>query len=544
LIIIGPAPLDPTNIAWIQGFDPPMFFLGWHTYRLSPWSWPIAYNVGYGIEHASSILFTDSIPIIAIALKPFSSLMPDVFQYFGWWFLICFCLQAVFAYLLLSTRIEDWRLKLLGVMFFVTAPPMIFRTVSPEASHFTLVGQWQIIAALWLCLRPSERGRVAGWLALAFVGITTHPYILTMTMALWSTDVVRRRLLLDRRNWKAFIAETAAVGVFSAVVVVSTGIFDPPKIQSVSGILGFLDESGMGRYSANLLTFFDSRGWSYVLPQIPTRLRAYEGFAYPGLGGLILALVALVLLRGYLRDRRPSTTWWPLGLVLFGMLVFAIGISVSLGPWEVVSYHWPQPFWKLGFIFRATGRYVWPLFYLVLALTVVIVATQLETRRAMALLAALLVVQVVDTHAGWGRLKQTYDRVGPTWETKMESQFWTEAAARFTKVRSAPVGQHPPNYDSKAFFALMNGLETDAVHIARRSKAAISHISGLLESAIETGTWPEDTLWFLDVETAQRALPTLDRTRDALVEVDGFIVLAPGWAACTECPQPPAYPNL
>jgi hypothetical protein len=542
-LVIGPAPLDPTNIAWIQGYDPPMFFLGWHSYRISPWTWPIAYNEGYGLEHASSILFSDSIPIMAMLFKLFDPLLPDVFQYFGIWFLLCFCLQAVFANLLLATWIEDWRVRLLGTAFFVLAPPMIFRTVSPEASHFTLVSQWQIIAALWLCLRPSGKGRIAGWIALCFVGIMTHPYILTMTMALWAADVFRRRLLLKQGGWKAFVGEGMTVGVFAAVVVFATGIFEPPRIQSMSGIVGFMDTGGLGSWPANLLTAFDSRGWSYLLPQIPTWKYAYEGFAFPGLGGLLLAAIAMVLLPGFLRTHRPSWTWWPIAGTLVALCVFAIGITVTLGPWELFTYRWPQPFWTLGYVFRATGRYVWPMFYFVLAMAVVIVAVRLPARRAMAVLAVLLVVQVADTHAGWGELRKTYDRAGSTWDTRMDSPFWDEAAERYTKVRSTPVGRQPYRYGAKAYFAIMNGLGTDAVHIARRSNAAAEHISALLESAIETGEWPADTLWFLDVDTVRRALPTLDRSRDALVEVDGYIVLAPGWATCDTCTRPPDYPK-
>jgi hypothetical protein len=125
----------------------------------------------------------------------------------------------------------------------------------------------------------------------------------------------------------------------------------------------------------------------------------------------------------------------------------------------------------------------------------------------------------------------------------MDSPFWAEAAKRYTEVRSSPVGRDPYRYDAKAYFAIMNGLDTDAVHIARRSNAAVAHISDILESSIASGDWADDTLWFLDADTARRVVPTVDRSRDVLVEVDGFIVLAPGWAACGECPQPPSFPR-
>jgi len=93
--VVGIGPLDPQNLSWIFGrFDPPQHYLGWSFYRNSPWSLPIGSNPNYGIDIGSSVVYSDSVPIMAIFFKLLSPFLGSPFQYFGIWLLICFALQA------------------------------------------------------------------------------------------------------------------------------------------------------------------------------------------------------------------------------------------------------------------------------------------------------------------------------------------------------------------------------------------------------------------------------------------------------------------
>ena len=103
LVIVGPLPLDPTNIDWLKGNkDPTQHYLGLAFYLNSPWQWPLGLNPQYGLDISSSIVYSDSIPLLAITFKALSGWLTTPFQYFGWWLLACFILQAWFAWKLLS----------------------------------------------------------------------------------------------------------------------------------------------------------------------------------------------------------------------------------------------------------------------------------------------------------------------------------------------------------------------------------------------------------------------------------------------------------
>ena len=93
---------------------------------------------------SSSIVYPDGVPLMALLLKPFNAWLPEHFQYFGIWILICYMLQVFFFVEALS-RITDrvWH-KVFATLFFVLAPPFVLRLFP------TL--PWDHIGSSWLLL--------------------------------------------------------------------------------------------------------------------------------------------------------------------------------------------------------------------------------------------------------------------------------------------------------------------------------------------------------------------------------------------------------
>ena len=65
LFIHGYKILDPTFICWIQG-DGDSHFLGWQFFRSEPWTFPIGAIKSFFYPDGTSVVFTDSIPLVAI----------------------------------------------------------------------------------------------------------------------------------------------------------------------------------------------------------------------------------------------------------------------------------------------------------------------------------------------------------------------------------------------------------------------------------------------------------------------------------------------
>jgi hypothetical protein len=161
--------LPPDSIDWIMAayFDPQTSYLGWEFFRHTPlWQFPIGANPALGLDISSSIVFTDSIPLLAIFFKPFSPWLGNVFQYFGLWLMLCYMLQYFFAYKLISYFTTDTFtdtftfIQIIGACFFVLAPAFLMRTTM----HMALSGHWLILAAF--CIFFAERFLSWRWLVL------------------------------------------------------------------------------------------------------------------------------------------------------------------------------------------------------------------------------------------------------------------------------------------------------------------------------------------------------------------------------------------
>ena len=72
LTVTGFRVLDPTNIAWLGQGDPVIHYLGWAFFRDTPWLFPLGSNPHYGLEIANSIVYSDSIPLLAFLFKPWA----------------------------------------------------------------------------------------------------------------------------------------------------------------------------------------------------------------------------------------------------------------------------------------------------------------------------------------------------------------------------------------------------------------------------------------------------------------------------------------
>jgi len=190
LAIVGPKVLDVTNMLWLTTQkDTFTHYLGWEFFRRAPFAWPPGLNPDYGLQFSSSILFSDSVPLLAIPLKLISPLLPETFQYTGWWTLCCFVLQAYFAARLAGLMTTDIIVKLGFAALLAFAPPFLWRL----EVHFSLIAHWIVLAAIYLYFTPDRPRRSLAWGALLTVSALVHTYILAMCLPIWLASLVARR---------------------------------------------------------------------------------------------------------------------------------------------------------------------------------------------------------------------------------------------------------------------------------------------------------------------------------------------------------------
>ena len=386
----GAATLNPANTSWVFYGDWRQHWLGWQFFRDAPWTFPPALLPTLPYPVGTVIGFTDSNPLVSILLKPFSPWLPAEAQFIGPWLALCFTLQgymgAALAGLVTRNRLE----QVLGGTLFVLTPVLAVRV-----GHDTLCAHWMLLAILYLALREydtPQRAIRATWGATAIVAIAggTHPYLAAMSLVL--------SLTLCARLWAerlCTLTRALTAGATSALTMAAMWYLAGYMSGASAG------SSGFGDYSADLLTLVNpdvlSNLWELKLP---TERGQWEGIGYLGAGGIVAALCAAAV-AARVRPGVPRRFWIVGGVcVLLGL--YALSQIVRFAGTEVMTLRtFYSPFQSVVTAFRASGRFIWPLHYLIL-LAGVWGASRLGVRAwrfaGVAALTAVVLLQAVDVH--------------------------------------------------------------------------------------------------------------------------------------------------
>ena len=144
-------------------------------------------NLGY--PEGTNIIFTDSIPLLALVFKIVYKLTGWKFNYFGFWFLLCYTLQGVSAALLLhALGVRSLIANLCGVIVALSGPILLHRF-----SHAGLCGHFLIILSLWCyftLVKMPKRWWVWGvFLTIFTTTVLIRAYLLIMVTAIYLATV-------------------------------------------------------------------------------------------------------------------------------------------------------------------------------------------------------------------------------------------------------------------------------------------------------------------------------------------------------------------
>lgn len=513
--------LPSSDTGWMLsgriGPDPVQYWLGWTAFARDAWRWPPGANPGLGMELASSIFYSDSIPLLAFFFKALRPLV-EVNQYWGLWIYACGALQGLFAWRLMGLATTEPLARLAVAGLFVLQPLLLGRL----GGHFALGGQFLLLIGLWLCLTPGQGWRrMAAWAALVGAASLVQAYLLPMVAALWAADWLARAADAERRGGARIAVEAVAVPGAGVLGLWAAGFF--LLDGGFGGTWG-----GYGKMQLDLLAPFDGGYWGGLLPDIETADHLEAGNSYPGLGALVvLALGALAWLLG---PRGRLRRHWALLLVLAGLLAFAVTHRVMIGGREFEVVALPDWLVETADALRASERFFWPVLYAALFGAAAALVGALGSRYAGLVLFAALMLQAADLRPGFARLHHYFQPQPPTVPLRLSDPFWLEAARRYAFVRVVPTGMQATNWEEVAVYAATLGLQSDAVYLARIDPRAVEALNAAVARRLERGEHEPHTFYVLGDEAAlDRARAGMDPARDLLDRFDGRWVLAPGW---------------
>jgi hypothetical protein len=519
LVYCGWWPLIPTNIAWLDSGDRAMHQLGWMFYRQADWGIPPGRSPLLGIEISNSIALVDGLPLFAIPFKLIAQWLPEPFQYWGYWLLLSFILQSVFACRVARELGAGRVVALLCAAFVLITPTYLFRV----PMHLALSGHWTILAALFLYVRR-EPPRLWMWPLLIALTCAIHATLLAMVLALWAAALAQR-LWARRARLVTLVGETGIAIIAALAVLWTVGFFGTGSYASY----------GYGAYKLNLLWPIISHGWSQVFPSLPHTHFDYEGLSFLGIG--ILALLVLAIVTGAIARLRNAASryWLPLTLMLVALMVFAFSKSLSILDTDLATIPVPGFIEAIGSAFRSTGRFVWPMLYFVTIGAVVLVAQRLRAAIALPVILVALGAQVWDS---WPKLHEFAAHMrspASTWSTNLKSPLWDRAAkAGYDRVRAIPVRQgFGTDWKALGYYAVTHHMDTDIAYLGRVDDDALDTLRLAGEFTLVTGNFEPKTIYILDVRTSLLAARQA-ALNDLIAVVDGRIVFLPGGVALGE----------
>ena len=379
--IIGFSGLSPLNVDWISSYDSKSDFLALKFFLSDEWRFPIGLNPKYG-DITNSIVFSGAVPFLSFILKLFNSTIPNNFHYFSFWIVLCISLQFYFSYKIFFLITKDHFFSLLCGIFFLFSPILYYRL----SIHLSLSAHWLILGYIYFEFKNTKDSEYYKFFFIILSSLT-HFYI-TIMLLLMRTIFSLNDYYRDNKFKKIF--QKNIIIIFALLIsMYITGYFTIPTTDS----LGF----GYGIYKTNLLSFIDpipsgsDQNWSIFLPDIQNVSGEYEGYAYFGLGGLVLFIILILFLLKNIKKIKDNKQY--IILVLFFSLI-ALSNNISFGNITLISVSLPELIYAPLSIIRASGRFIWPVYYLILIFSL-IAFIKLKIKKRY--LVIILILQIVDT---------------------------------------------------------------------------------------------------------------------------------------------------
>jgi hypothetical protein len=261
--------------------DPAQQVSGWWAFMADKWRFPLLETKLLNAPEGANIVFTDSIPLAAMALKPFRHWFPIGFHYFGAWHVVAYTLQAVAAVFLIRAVDQRSLIATLAAVLLALVQPALLN----RFEHTALLTQGYLLFGLGLYFLGLKAHRQFKSIALYFifllsVALLTHPYLFAMVGALYMAFL--SDYFIRSRHWKP------------CVIALAGGV---TIILAILAVCGYLGKNGIaGDYDLHSMNLLSPFCGGKFIPRIDaTGGQRYEGFNYLGIG-LVTALVITAIL--------------------------------------------------------------------------------------------------------------------------------------------------------------------------------------------------------------------------------------------------------
>ena len=390
LHVFGKAYLLGTSDYWsYPPGDAATIVTGWNYFVHHGWRFPIGTAFGTNGPTGANLVFFDAIPLVALLGKLLRPIFGTSWHPYGFWHFAIFVLQALLGALLAR------RLGMRGLLAGLAAAAICLTSASFLLRFYqeSLNGQFVILWALLNYARSTpettRRSLAVGWAANLCCALLVTPYLFAMIAPI-AIAAHARLARSDRRR-----AAMSAVSSIASLVVVwfVVGYSVPFPTKEEAGVYGM---SSMNLMSL-VVPFY-----STILARLPEHdLQEATGLqwdAHAFLGVAVLPMIAVALVFHGRAALALVRRHWMLCAALALLALYAPGPRWYFGQHRLFEVPTGREIEHALSIFRATGRFFWPVGYAIAFGAALLVVRRFGRRGAIGV-AALAMVQLADSSA-------------------------------------------------------------------------------------------------------------------------------------------------
>lgn len=456
--------LDVTNDEWLlaKGSDLTQHYVGWLFYRESPLTFPLGLIENLVYPDKISIIFMDSIPLFAIFFRLFEGVLPETFQYFGIWIMLCFVLQGGISALLIKKITNSKFAAIIGTTFFIFSTVMLRNVLIQDS----LAAHWIILSsfALWIYRDKIKNFKIKLLLysGMSIICILVHTYFFVM-VGIISFFALLHEFFSDESNlnFKQFIIILLNMIVAAGVVTFALGAFN-------SGEKINIENSYWSIYSVPLDVFFRP------LKEINESIFYYndyvydlfEGYAYLGMGVILLTMIALILIAKF---RKINGYMLAMSVIFF---IMALGTVLVWNNQKIVSFELPEIKILQEFcgVFRANGRFVWPTFYIIILSSIFYIYKYMDKKIANVIILICMLIQMFDL-SNMIEYKKSFD-FNIIYVSELSSVAWKELGEKHDLIMVDDIEAYDIYFPFE-LYAFRNGLKINDTYAARKNEDKI-----------------------------------------------------------------------
>lgn len=465
IAVLGPSYILGKGPYWQDPpYDASAHQSGLFFYEKDSWHLPLFDSTRMNYPDGASVIYTDSIPLVALFGKMVSTFTHQSWNYLGFFVLAAVVLNGIsLLWLLRQIGISNILAALFAIVFacFTTLYNIQFESLF---AHFLVIFSFGFYIKL---TGMFDRRTMGIFSAMVIMASLVHPYLFVMSLAIYLVTLFTLWF-----HKKISLRQTGAW--FALFLAALAGVF------AVAGHLHYkvtgYQEQFYGTNALYALDLSSPFTKQYTIDEIGV---------YFGLGAFVLIGMGVWLARHHRSAvRKVLRHHWALVTLCVGFLLFAISNTIFLKGVTIAHFDLPAIVMTIADICRASRRFVIPVYYALIVFGFVMAVTYKSKKIIMAVVLALILqmidvrffIQNVHTSAHRGEVNVTDKTYWQSQFNDVEKIYVFPSYSCMFDYRQAPLAkgeQWKMGLELYQYAAAQNKISNSA-RVAKRTKNCIA----------------------------------------------------------------------